>query len=328
MRWVKKALIALVIVAISCGEHEGFRAYQGEAQGTTFSIKYDYPNHDFEDEFDSILNSMDLHFSTYLEGSMISQINGSDKPVMVDELFIDLWEKCWDINITTNGYFDPTLEPVLAIYNFDNNQELYVDSTVVEEALKLTGMHLVRIQNNELTKKNKDVKLNFNAVAQGYSVDVVAEFLERKNATNYMVEIGGELRVKGVNDKNKPWTIGIDKPLLNQPRELLLKTSLRDMSLATSGNYRKFKTINGGNFGHIINPKTGYAEQSTVLSVSVLARSCYRADAMATAFMNMQVNNIIEMERDDPDLSVIVIYLESSDTTVYVSPGIEVTYFK
>ena len=166
--WVKAVIFTLAFSAISCGEHEGFRSYYGEAQGTTFSIKYDYPMNELEDEFDSILNSMDAHFSTYEEGSMISQVNDSEEPVRVDEIFIDLWEKCWNININTNGFFDPTLEPVLALYNFDIESELTIDSARVKETLKQTGMHLINIRNNELIKKNKEVKLNFNAVAGWY----------------------------------------------------------------------------------------------------------------------------------------------------------------
>ncbi|HAW51359.1 MAG TPA: hypothetical protein DCX54_03370 [Flavobacteriales bacterium] len=327
MMWVRIYIGSLLFLLVSCGEHEGFRSYSGEAQGTTFSIVYDYQPGDLEDEIDSLLASMDFHFSTYAEGSMINLVNTADRPVKVDDLFVDLWEKCWDVNITTNGYFDPTLGPVLALYDFDDYNDLSVDSAEVEEALKQTGMHLIRIQNHELTKKNVNVTLNFNAVAQGYSVDVISEFFERKGIQNYMVEIGGELRVKGANDKNKPWSIGIDKPVQTQSRKLLLKTSLRDRSLATSGNYRKFKKINGMSAGHILNPKTGYSEQTNVLSVSVMAGSCYRADAMATAFMNMQLKDIKTLEQDDPDLSVIVVYLEARDTAVYVSPGVDVVYF-
>ena len=323
MKWVKTALYAVVILGMSCGEHEGFRSYHGDAQGTTFSIKYDYKTHDLEDEVDSILESMDDHFSTYKENSMISLVNQSSAPVEVDDIFTDLWEKCWDLNITSNGYFDPTLGPVLNLYNFDSEKEVSIDSSKIEEALRQTGMHLINIQNNKLNKRNKDVKLNLNAVAQGYSVDVIADFMEGIGVKNYMVEIGGELRVRGVNDKGETWIIGIDKPLLKQERELLLKLPLKDLSLATSGNYRKFKRINGKNAGHIINPQTGYSEQSNVLSVSVLSSSCYEADGMATAFMNMHVEDIIQIEADSPDLSVIVIYLESSDTLIYTSQGIK-----
>jgi len=324
--WVKTIFSFFLVLFIACAKHEGFRTYYGEIQGTTFSIKYDYSERDMEDEIDSILASMDAHFSTYIGNSMISHVNQSSVPIEVDDVFTDLWEKCWDLNIATNGFFDPTLEPILTLYDFDKGIDLLIDSSKIENALNQTGMHLIRLEDNILSKKSKEVRLNFNAVAQGYSVDMIADYFESIGVKNYMVEIGGELRVKGVNDKKELWVIGIDKPLINKPRELLVKTSLNDMSLATSGNYRKFKRINGINVGHIINPKTGYAEQSTVLSVSVLTPKCYMADGMATAFMNMPVEEIMQMDQENPDMSVIVIYLKSMDTTVYISPDIKTAY--
>jgi thiamine biosynthesis lipoprotein len=294
--------------------------YQGEAQGTTFVVKYySKTAEDFEEAIDSMLLEMDFLFSTYKEDSWISQFNNSKKGLPINRDFMDLWEKCWELNIETDGYFDPTLSKVFKTYAAMNSSVL--DSAEVIQALSHTGMHLIVLRHDSLVKKDALVEINLNAVAQGYSVDVIASFLEMKNIKNFLVEIGGEVRSSGVNENGNRWTIGIDKPQQGR-RDLFAKAALKDQSLATSGNYRQFKEINGKKIGHIINPKTGFPVSTNVLSASVFAQACYRADALATAIMNWTVPDIIEFDQNTQGMSLLLIYLDQGDTVDYVSPDL------
>jgi thiamine biosynthesis lipoprotein len=307
----------LLLVLLACKPQKGYKVYSGEAQGTTFLIKYESTTgYEFDEEIDSIFQSLDQSFSTYLSGSVISDFNQSENGVLVDRVFADLWEKCWELNIETDGYFDPTLSTVFEAY--ESMSKDILDSNLVYEALQHTGMPLVSLKGDSLIKRDTRVKINLNAVAQGYTVDILSEFLSGKGINNFMVEVGGEVYAIGKNDKGLTWTIGIDKPI-EQGRQLITTLKLDAMSMATSGNYRKFKEIDGKKMGHIINPKTGFPGYSNILSVSVLTRYCYRADALATGLMNMSSQEIKEFDQNMNDVQLILIELNEGDTSIYVS---------
>lgn len=316
-------IFTLFVLMSSCQQKGEYIEYHGEAQGTTFSIKYkDKAQRDFEEEIDSILNRMDLLFSTYVETSQISEFNKSALGVEIDPLFSDLWEKCWELNIESDGYFDPTLKPVFEAYG--NMDKDVLDSGMIQKALTQTGMVLIRQEDNMLIKKDKAVRIDLNAVAQGYSADCLMEFFQEQGIRDAMIEIGGEVRVSGKNPRNKPWVIGIDKPIMGK-RALMATIQLDDEAMATSGNYRKFEVIDGKSVGHIINPKTGFPSETSVLSVSVIAKDCYRADALATALMSRDRNEIVEFDQDSDDVSLLAIYLtEEGDTAVYFSEKLKI----
>ncbi len=308
-------------LVLGCGRQGEYEVISGEAQGTTFSIKFkNKAELDLEEDIDSILVSMDMLFSTYVDKSMISEFNRSTIGIEVNDEFIDLWEKCWELNIESDGYFDPTLSPVFDVYT--KMKETGLDSSLIEEALSHTGMHLVSLQDKNLIKKDRNLRLNLNAVAQGYSVDIISEFLDNKGIKNYMVEIGGELYARGKNDKGKVWTIGVDKPK-DGPRELIGSIELDGLSMATSGNYRKFVEVDGKRMGHIINPRTGFPGYSNILSISVLAENCYRADALATALMTRSSEEIKEFDDSTDDIQIILIELIEKDTSIYISKGLK-----
>ncbi|MEQ9064918.1 MAG: FAD:protein FMN transferase [Vicingaceae bacterium] len=321
MKYLSK-LCFILFSMYGCNQSDGMKTYNGEAQGTTFHIIYAC-EYDLEPEIDSVLELADVHFSTYRKGSMINRINKTSESAAVDDLFTELWEHCWDLNIRSNGYFDPSLAPVLALYDFDDISAMDLDSEMVKEALAHTGMHLMSVENGVARKKDSRFEMNMNAVAQGYTVDLIANFLSARKCSSYMVEIGGELRCKGKKKNGEEWVIGIDKPIQAGSRELFAKVSLMNASMATSGNYRKFKTINGSSVGHIINPKSGFPERSNILSISVIANECYEADAMATAFMNMAVEEVKAADGADPGIKLFMIYLEGMDTLHYQSPGLK-----
>ncbi len=316
MRYKYYGIVLLFFLA--CKPEKGFKTCSGLAQGTTYLIKYESnTGREYNKEIDSIFYSIDQNFSNYISHSVISDFNRSERGIVVDSVFIDLWEKCWELNIEIDGYFDPTLSSVFEAYELMPEDNL--DSQLIFTALEFTGMHLISLKEDSLIKKDPAVKINLNAIAQGYTVDVLAEFLSANGITNFMVEVGGEVYARGVNEKGISWTIGIDKPL-EKGRQLISTLKLDKMSLATSGNYRKFREIDGKKIGHIINPKTGFPGYSTILSVSVLTRYCYRADALATGLMNMSSSEIKEFDRKSKDVQLILIELVDGDTSIYISP--------
>ena len=317
MKFSKIILFGLSIF-LSCKEKNGYVEYHGEAQGTTFLIKYHTAEEkELQEEIDSIFNRMDALFSGYKEDSYVSRFNSSKEGLPVDYDFLDLWEKCWELSIETDGYFDPTLSPVIKIYREMKSQS--IDSASIEEALSHTGMPLVIHSGDSLKKKDPHLKIDLDAVAQGYTVDVLSRFLEKQGSDNYLIEVGGEVYAKGKNEKNKKWTIGIDKPIQGE-RKMLTTIEMDGSSMATSGNYRKFKEIGGKKVGHILNPKSGYPMETNVLSVSVISRFCYRADALATALMNRSVADIKDFDAGNNDVQIILVEVADSDTLIYVSP--------
>jgi thiamine biosynthesis lipoprotein len=206
----------------------------------------------------------------------------------MDSHFKNVVIKAFEVHKATNGLFDITVGPLVEAWGFGKNKAMEADTTIIDSLLKFTGMDKIYIDKNKLFKKDERVQLNANAIAQGYSVDVICQYLDSKNIKNYMVEIGGEVRVKGKNPKNKLWKIGIDKPFDNNRTpgtnlQAILK--LHNMSAATSGNYRKYIIKNGIKYVHSINPQTGYPVMHNLLSVTIITPKSITGDAYATACM-------------------------------------------
>lgn len=324
MKLISVALICVYLFA--CMPTDQYLVYYGEAQGTTFSIKYRSSHgENFEPEIDSILELMDMLFSGYISNSQVSELNNSTKGILMDYRFKDLWEKCWELNIKSDGLFDPTLAPLFETYK-KMNKDLF-DSNLIFRSLENTGMQLFSIKGDSLVKKNAAARVDFDGVAQGYSVDVIRDYLLKNGISDLLVELGGEVYAIGKNDKGESWTIGIDKPVFGE-RELIAKIKPDGLAMATSGNYRKFREIAGKKVGHIINPKTGFPAYTNVLSVSVFSKDCYYADALATSLMNLNSDEIRTFDNDNDDIGVIIIELTNGDTTLYVSPelGDKISY--
>lgn len=319
------SLLVIILLFFSCTK-EPYQVYTGEAQGTTFSIKFMSPfQKSYEAEIDSIFTSMDDLFSTYKEGTFINKFNKSERGIPLNPDFKELWEFCWELSIESNGYFDPTLAPVFDFYREFNGKDL--DTALLMQTLSHTGMPLISISNDSLIKRDAEASINLNAIAQGYTVDVIANFLFKKGIVDMMVEVGGEVYAIGKNDKSKTWTIGIDKPKIDGSRELMASIKLDGKAMATSGNYRKFTVMNGKRMGHILNPKTALPSFSNVLSISVLNKDCYRADALATALMNMTSSEIKDYDANNDGIEIVLIELIESDTVLYSSPGLEIELF-
>ncbi len=312
----------IVLLFVSCQQkEEQFFVIQGEAQGSTYSIKYIATEEVVsKTKIDSLLNAFDNSLSTYKPTSLISKINQGDTTIVVDDWFVETFKTSNQIYKETNGLFDPTIGVLVNAYGFGpNHKRKNINQIQIDSLLNFVGFDKVTLNSNKtISKKHAATYFDFNAIAQGYSVDVVIEFLKSKGIQNAIVEIGGELVGFGTNTiQNKNWIVGIDDPLQkpDEGRKLIETVQLNNLGLATSGNYRKVITdsITGEKFVHTINPKTGKPQKSNVLSATVLAPTCIMADGYATAFMVMSFEDGRQFAKQHPELYVMILYSDENN---------------
>jgi len=303
----------------------------GEAQGTYYSvIYYDDQQRDFQYEIDSILKDFDLSLSLWVPNSIISMLNRNDSMVLPDKYFIENFEIAREVANKTNGAFDPTVGSLVRAWGFGFDATKHVDDKIIDSILQFTGYQKIRIMDRKLIKDDIRTTVDFNAIAQGYSVDLLGSFLEEQGIMNYLVDIGGEVKARGSKPDGTEWKVGIEKPTENKndQRDLTAVITLNDKSIATSGNYRKFYEEEGTKYSHSINPKTGYPVQHSLLSVSVMAESTAIADAYATAFMVMGLEDAKSYIANDSSLEAFFIYAdEQGNYQTYASEGF-ISYIK
>jgi FAD:protein FMN transferase len=298
----------------------------GPAQGTTFNIRYLSPDTlSYQFQVDSILRVIDNSLSTYVKNSTVSEFNRSDKFTTSDEHFIRMLFESKGIQQMSNGAFDPAVMPLVKAWGFGPEGPAIKENQNIDSLLQLVKwdfemtMTEQPVAGNNATKtvveivKKTPVQFDFNAIAQGYTVDVLFDFLKNKGVKDIMVEVGGEVRAAGVNDQGKKWRIGIDKPLENGERDLQAVAEVDNKAIATSGNYRKFYEKDGQRYAHTINPKTGYPVQHNLLSATVVAETCAMADAYATVFMVLGLDESIAFLNNHSDLGMEA-YLIYSDS--------------
>lgn len=325
-------MIVLGLFALLACEAENFTEYQltGYAQGSTFHITFlGQPNaRDFQSEVDSLFRAIDQSLSTYQPSSLISRVNRGDS-ITPDRHFTAMLKKSREIFEATDGAFDPTIGPIVNFWGFGPEATRNADSSKVDSILGYTGYGKINIEKRPFFLP-KGFKLDFNAIAQGYTVDVISEFFEGKGVHDYMVEVGGEVRCRGRNLKDKVWRIGVDKPTesIDEQARFQFILELDSASLATSGNYRKFwvDEETGVRYAHTINPATGFPANNRLLSASVVSYDAATADAYATAFMVMGARKAVQfLEKSEEYLEVYLITSTANDTVwdVYHSPGFE-----
>ncbi|RMB56346.1 FAD:protein FMN transferase [Dokdonia sinensis] len=291
-------LYLLVLTLFSCNKEKTSDeiTIRGEAFGTTYAVKY-YGNVDdapiIQKSIDSVVTVVNQSMSTYIEDSDISKINRGDSTIVVDEMFRDVFTLSRKLYQTTSHYFDPTVGTLRNAYGFGDTKPLAeIDSTRLDSMMQYVGFDKVELKaDGTISKQYPEIYFDFNAVAKGYGIDRIAIYLEAKNKADYLIELGGEIRARGKNQTSgKPWSVGvesIDSKLTDRSSSILV--GLSDVSMASSGNYRKNRVdeLTGKEYVHTINPLTGSAEKSDVLSATVIAKDCATADAYATAFMAM-----------------------------------------
>ncbi len=324
----KFALYALLTsVLASCsqgGLHQ--ERLDGYAQGSTYHITFlSEQEVDFQRPIDSILNAVDQSVSTYERGSLISRVNRGDT-VRPDEIMLTMLGQSKAVYQQTQGAFDPTIGRLVQFWGFGPKEQRQADSSKVDSLLAYSGLtHLLWSKNRFYLPQG--FQLDFNAIAQGYTVDLIAQFLNQKGIVNYLVEVGGEVRCRGRNLEGKVWRIGIDKPVeeIDQQNRFQVIVELDSMALATSGNYRKFwvdeKT--GTRYAHTLTPATGFPARNQLLSASVLASSAAQADAYATAFMVMGKSKAVEFLQKSPHKLEAYLISSTQDSTweVYQTEG-------
>ncbi len=321
-------IIGLIVIAIACTKQntEPVRL-TGEAQGTYYAITYyDNQNRNFQSAIDSLFKSFDESASVYSKTSIISRFNRNDSVVIADKVFETIFNKAREISEKTNGAFDITVMPLVNAWGFGYQSRRKVDSAVVEKLLPLIGYKKIRLEGGRLIKEDPAIMIDFNAIAQGYTSDVIGEFLESKGITNYLIDVGGEVLAKGAKDDGSDWKVGIEKPAgdSTSAREVQAIVPLKNRALATSGNYRKYFIENGQRYSHTIDPKTGFPVQHSLLSVSVIADHCISADGYATAFMVMGLEKTKEIAEQNPGLEVYLIYDDNGTNRIWKSKGFHI----
>ena len=309
-------ILTMVMVACQPSVNEKVYLIEGEAQGSTYHIKYIAErDENLKPAIDSILEVIDLSMSTYRPDSAISKINQGDTTVVVDEHFRKVFEASQQIWQESEGLFDPTVGVLVNAWGFGKQKISEADLPTdkkIDSLRKYVGFDKVALTEKNLIKKRyTEILFDFNAIAQGYTSDVVANYLSAKGIKNYIVEIAGEMYLKGRNTvEDKSWTIGVENPLKPlDDRDLVATIQFTNQGLATSGNYRKvWIDSNGRKYVHSINPITGRATQSDVLSATVVAPSTMLADGYATMFMVMGLAKSKAFLEKHPDLAVLLVY--------------------
>lgn len=322
-------LLGMAIALVSCGKEERWikNTELGEALGTTYSIIYiSKDTLNLQRQIDSVFRVVNRSMSTYIPDSDISRINRGDSTVVVDKMFREVLALSRDVYRTTNGYFDPTVGILVNAWGFGPGRALAMDSAEVNRLKMFVGLDKIELTgDNQIRKKYPEMQLDFNAIAKGYAIDRLAVMLDQNQIENYLVEVGGEIVTKGINQlKGQAWVVGIDDPQVEQGRRLKITLNLRDEALASSGNYRKFRidSLTGEKFVHTIDPKTGFTRNSNVLAASVIASNCALADAYATAFMTMELNSSIAFLEGEKELEAYLIYIDpQGEEQEYFTPG-------
>ena len=346
--------VALAILLSGCGdggakkasESDGVQFHQGEAQGTTYSIKYLAEERVDDAVFEALLETVDREVNLWRPESTLNAINawGSTDSMFVfvdsSQIIGPLWALSEELNELTRGAFDPTVSPLVELWGFGLSKREAVTEADVDSVLAFTGLRPDRFDMNEeeadgyyvstwVRKGDVRAALDFNAVAQGYTVDLLLEVLRERGINNAMVELGGEVVCRGMNAAGEPWRIAVDRPIVGsgaEDRVLETVVSVQDRAICTSGSYRKFYEQDGRRFSHTIDPATGWPAENGLLSATVLAPTAAYADALATAFMVLGAEQTRGFLAAYPNLGVDVLLMSDDGEggyAVWATPGFD-----
>ena len=287
--WQVPFLLLLIIgTVVILKKQPPFRSNEGMVFGTVYKITYQHAD-DLQKDIKEALMEVDNSLSPYNPHSIISRIN-HNQDTLLNEHFTHVFELAKQISAETKGAFDITVAPLVNAWGFGFKHSIDIESSVIDSLRQFVGYEKIRMENGKIVKADERIMLDCSAIAKGYGVDRVAHLLDKKGVEHYMVDIGGEVVVKGKNPRMKTWRIGINKPIedslsINQELQTILEVS--NVGMATSGNYRKFYYKDGKRYAHTIDPRIGTPVQHSILSATVIAKDCTTADAYATAFMVM-----------------------------------------
>ena len=319
----------LIFITASCGKKPAQYIHnEGFIFGTIYHLTYQSSEGDLHNEIRQLLLSVNQSLSPFDTSSIISRFNKGEENVVADSFFIEVFTKSAEISSISNGAFDITVAPLINFWGFGFERYETINEELIDSLLQFVGMENVYIENNIIKRKKEGVTLNASAIAKGYGVDVVANFLRNRGVKNFMVEIGGDLAAEGINPSRNVWQIGITKPVdefMPEKQEYAMILKITGKSVATSGNYRNFIIRDGKKYGHTINPRTGYPIQLSILSASIIADDCMTADAYATVCMVIGLEESIALIENTPNIEGLFIYeLPDSDVLgVAYTSGVE-----
>ncbi len=308
----------LWLIVVSCKGEIKEQKFFGKALGTTYHITVQGEGESLsKQDIEALIASLNRSLSTYIPTSLISRINRGET-LRADEHFVRVFSRAKEIYKQTGGIFDPTVGILVNAWGFGPGKKIKGierDPSVVDSLIKFVGFGMVRIDDEGFVrKKYPEIFIDFNSIAKGYVIDRIGEFITSKGYENYLIELGGEVLAKGQNKKSgRPWIVAVDYPV-PASENYIAELKLSNQALATSGNYRKYRIDRqtGQKYVHTLNPKTGYAVPSNLLSASVVAPDCTQADAWATACMAAGLKKAKQFIEKNEHLEALLIYSDSS----------------
>jgi len=322
MKKLQFVLCLFVFVGCNTPTDITLKTYQGPAFGTTYTVQlYSDNEPDLDKGIDAVIYHVNKSVSTYMFESDISKINRGDSTIIVDDIFREVFRISETVYANTQGYFDPTVGTLRNAYGFGASRDkIQLTSKKLDSLREFVGFNKVELlADGRIKKDHSSIYLDFNAIAKGYGIDLLGNFLDSKNIDNYVIELGGEVLAKGKNlNSKKLWTTGVetlDSKVENRTYEAVV--ALKNEAMAGSGNYRKFRvdSLTGNKFVHTINPLTGLAEASNVTSATVIAPTCALADAYATAFMAMGLERSKKVLAANQDIAAYLTFIEDANTS-------------
>ena len=322
--WQIPFLMVLIIgTVVILKKQPPFRTNEGLVFGTVYKITYQHAD-DLQNEIKEAMLEVDNSLSPYNPNSIITRIN-HNQDTTLNEHFTHVFELAQQISAETEGAFDITVAPLVNAWGFGFKHSIDIQPSVIDSLRQFIGYQKIKLVDGKMVKEDPRLMLDCSAIAKGYGVDRVARLLDKKGVQHYMVDIGGEVVVKGKNSRMKTWRIGINKPVedslsINQELQTILEVS--GVGMATSGNYRKFYYKDGKRYAHTIDPRLGTPVQHNILSATVIAKDCTTADAYATAFMVMGLEKAKAFCEKHPELEAYFICSGEGDSyEIYYTPG-------
>lgn len=326
LKWQLPFLVILIVgTVLILRKQAPYQTNEGMVFGTIYKITYQ-SKENLKPEIEAALQKVDNSLSPFNKQSVITHVNNNEN-MEVDSLFTQVFQLSKEISEETHGAFDITVAPLVNAWGFGFKNATNVTDAVIDSLQEFVGIDKIDLVNGRIVKKDPRVILDCSAIAKGYGVDCVARLLDSKGVKNYMIDIGGELVMKGKNPKMETWRIGINKPIddsLSVNQELQTVLEITDVGLATSGNYRNFYYKDGKKYAHTIDPRTGYPIQHNILSSTVVAKDCATADAYATSFMVLGLDSAKTICNAHPELDAYFIYTKEDGTTdIYFTEGMK-----
>ncbi|MDE6009958.1 MAG: FAD:protein FMN transferase [Muribaculaceae bacterium] len=305
--------VMLLWLFSGCSGRESFSELSGDVWTTSYHISYGSAQ-PIQDSIDRIFREIDRSLSMFNDSSLICRVNRNDTSVRVDRMLREIFGKSVAIYKASGGAFDPTVGPLVDLWGFGRSSgtsSAMPSDEGIAEALGKVGLGRCHIDSEgRLIKKSPETRFDFSAIAKGYACDRIAALFRRNNIRDFLIEIGGEIYAGGRNPEGEPWRIMIENPLDSSGitgNSSLKIVELSDRSIATSGNYRRFRYNTGRKISHIIDPKTGYPRSGDVISATVTAPDCMTADALATACMAMTADSALRMLKRFPDVEGLIV---------------------